>query len=202
MNKPPAAASKMLTLMTSPMPNLISGGGRWSPKIPVRVGGQTRQDLDDMGRQRHQSIGRPCQSFAPSHNGIVRMPAVAYRSRRSPPPSDSDCQNGAATTQPPRRRLTLSWALFQVHCTGCDRIETLMDVAKCHMPQRCRFLGLTSTCPGACSAQPVEPGPYDYSSANCVATQDQNKSRAAGASGRSKIPMAGLTLSPSVTLPT
>src|SRR5208282_4291832 len=39
MNKPPAAASKIVTLTTSPMPNLISGGGRWSPNRAERVRG-------------------------------------------------------------------------------------------------------------------------------------------------------------------
>src|ERR1700751_3926800 len=33
MNKPPAAASKIVTLTTSPMPKVISGGGRLSPKV-------------------------------------------------------------------------------------------------------------------------------------------------------------------------
>src|SRR5580700_6032194 len=39
MNNPPAAASKIVTPSTSPIPKRISGGGRWSPKTAVRVRG-------------------------------------------------------------------------------------------------------------------------------------------------------------------
>src|SRR5580704_3498323 len=39
MNNPPAAASKIVTPTTSPIPKRISGGGRWSPKVAERVRG-------------------------------------------------------------------------------------------------------------------------------------------------------------------
>src|SRR5262252_2036565 len=35
MNRPPAAASKIVMVTTSPIPNLISGGGRLSGKVPA-----------------------------------------------------------------------------------------------------------------------------------------------------------------------
>src|ERR1700687_756425 len=39
MNKPPAAASKIVTDTTSPMPNLILGGGLWSGNEPASAPG-------------------------------------------------------------------------------------------------------------------------------------------------------------------
>ena len=73
MNRPPAAASKMLTLMTSPIPNVISGGGRWSPKIPVSdLGPNSSKDVDSLGRQRYVTIGRAMPGIIGPNNDRVR----------------------------------------------------------------------------------------------------------------------------------
>src|SRR5579863_1122098 len=123
MNKPPAAASKMLTLTTSPMPNLISGGGRWSPKIPVRVcGPYSSRMLTMLAVSGTTPYGGPCQ-VSPYLTTRAFGPA-AGNSNVSPHPlvsNDPPTAAAKATNLPTVRRMPLS-----PHCQG-DRYHLIHD---------------------------------------------------------------------------